>query len=127
MGHLIAFAALLFPLAAIHLTIAWRNWPPKDTEFDRPVIRILYNVLAWGVFVIGLIYAVTLHGLVFPLIAVAVIWGGLWLVRRNVSLAKLYNLTLPLTMVGMIFVVLLFQGIFGDSDFGLFSVFPVDR
>ncbi|MEO1613178.1 MAG: hypothetical protein AAFU55_12635 [Pseudomonadota bacterium] len=127
MGALTAFAALLFPLAAVHLTIAWRDWPPQGAEFDRQTIRALYNVLAWGVFVIGLIYAITLYGLVFPILASLAIWGALWAVRRNVSLTKFYNLTLPLTMVGMVFVVMLFQGVFGDSDFGLFSVFPVDR
>ncbi|MEL7463643.1 MAG: hypothetical protein AAFN79_06230 [Pseudomonadota bacterium] len=127
MGHLIAFAALFFPLAAVHLTIAWRDWPPQGTEFDRPTIRALYNVLAWGVFVIGLIYAITLYGLIFPILASLVIWVAFWAVRRKVSLTKLYKLTLPLTMVGVVFVVLLFQGVFGNSDFGLFSVFPVDR
>ena len=122
-----ALAALLLPLAAINLTIAWRDWPPEGVGFDSPTLRALYNVLAWGVFSLALIYSVTLHGVIWPVIASAAIWTALWLIRRNVSLRKLYGLALPLSLVGLVCVLFLFQDVFQGSNFGLYSVFPVDR
>ena len=50
MDAALAIAALFLPLAAVNLTIAWRDWPPEGVGFDSPTLRALYNVLAWGVF-----------------------------------------------------------------------------
>ena len=121
----LSLTALLLPLAAIHLTIAWRDWPPESVGFDSPTLRALYNVLAWGVFSLALIYSVTLHGVIWPVIASVVMWTALWLIRRNVSLRRLYGLALPLSLVGLECVLFLFQDVFQDSNFGLYSVFPV--
>lgn len=127
MSFALYLAALFCALSAIHLTIAWRDWPPQGLEFDSQITRALLNVLAWLVLIMAVVFAIRLFGVLWPLGALAVVWALLTLIRRNVSLTRLYRLALPLSVGGLVCVLLLFQGVFQDSDFGLFNVFPPDR
>lgn len=124
MQTLVALAALASAVSAIQLTIAWRDWPPEGIEADRPLARTLTAALGWAVLAMAMIFSVRLLGVVWPTTALALIWGGLALARRRVSLVRFYRLALPLGLAGMVCVLLLFQGVFGDSDFGLFRIFP---
>ena len=124
MQTVLAIAAIALPLATIHLTIAWRDWPPEKLEFDSQTLRALYNLLGWLVLAMALIYAITLIGAPIPLTATAALWAGMAFVRRRASLQKLYRFALPCALLGFICVFALFQDVFGDRNFGLINIFP---
>ena len=127
MQFVLVLAAFLSALSAIHLTIAWRDWPPDGVEMDTPLTRTLCNAFGWAVLAMALIFAVRLFGVVWPLVALGALWAAMSVLRRRVSLVRLYRCALPAAIVGLACVLLLFQGVFGDSDFGLFRIFPPDR
>ena len=127
MQLVVLLAALFCALSAIHLTLAWREWPPSGLEFDAPLARTLCNAFGWAVLVMAMIFAIRLHGVLWPAVALGFLWALMTVLRRRVSLVGLYRLALPFAAAGMVFVLLLFQGVFGDSHFGLFGLFPPDR
>lgn len=88
-------------LAALAISGDWRRRQADAVDFGQPVAFSIAMVLAGCLLVMNLALAVTLAGIVKPLVAAAALWIGLLAVRRVGSLAGLRMLSLPLCLVSL--------------------------